>query len=81
MPRVGLNEEKYAADDLRRHIKYLLTDTNIAEVATRIGCSQWTLYDRKKNPEQFRIGEIRKLCGCVRMSAEDKDKLRKLIVP
>ena len=37
--------------------------------------------NRKAKPEELRIWEIRKLTQSVRMSAEDKDKLRKLILP
>nr|DAR04930.1 MAG TPA: InsA C-terminal domain [Caudoviricetes sp.] len=81
MPRVNLAAEKYAAEDLKKLVKYLLCDESQAEVADAIGICTRTLMNRKAKPEELRIWEIRKLTQSVRMSAEDKDKLRKLIVP
>ena len=81
MPRVKLAAEKYAADDLRKLVKYLLCDESQADVAAAMGICVRTLMSRKAKPEELKVWEIRKMTQAVRMSAEDKDKLRKLIVP
>lgn len=81
MPRVKLAAEKYAADDLRKLVKYLLCDESQADVADAMGICVRTLMSRKAAPEELKIWEIWKMTQAVRMSAEDKDKLRKLIVP
>lgn len=81
MPRVKLAADQYAAKDLKRMIRYLLADARAEDVCREIDISARTLTSRKADPEQFKVCELRKLSSCVRMSAEEKDRLRKLIIP
>lgn len=81
MPRTMLGSDGYNAADYKRLVRYLLADADMREVAAALGCSLKTAYSRKNNPDTFSVGELRRLCKSVRMTADDKDKLRKLIVP
>jgi uncharacterized protein (DUF2384 family) len=81
MPRIKAMADKYQVDDLRRLIKYLMADTPKEVLSDGVGLSTRTLHNRKEDPESFTVGEIRKLCRCVHMDADDKEKLRRLIVP
>lgn len=81
MPWSLLEKDKREATELRRGIRVALVDADMKDVANALGCSLKTAYNRKNNPESLKVSELRKLCKSVRMTAEDKDKLRKLIVP
>lgn len=76
-----LDKDKREAAELRHGIRAALVDADMKDVANALGCSLKTAYNRKNNPESLKISELRKLCKSVRMTADDKDKLRKLIVP
>lgn len=81
MPRVKLAAEQYAAADFKRLINFLVSDYTIRELCDLLGVCPKTVNNRKKNPEELSVKELRKIAGVVRMSAEEKDKLRRLIVP
>ncbi len=74
MPKLKESEEEQKNNITRAYIAknmalYNLTDE---QVALKIRCAKRTFQNKKKRPETFTLGEIRKLCTVIKLNAEEK---------
>jgi hypothetical protein len=49
-----------------------LYNLNDEQVATKLRCTKRTFQNKKKRPETFTLGELRKLCTVIKLSTEEK---------
>lgn len=74
MPRLRETEEQRKDRLTRAYIAknmelYNLTDE---QVAIRLRCTKRTFQNKKKRPETFTLGELRKLCAAIKLNDEEK---------
>lgn len=48
---------------------YCLTDE---QIAIKLRCTKRTFQNKKKRPETFTLGELRKLCIIIKLNSEEK---------
>lgn len=74
MPRLKESEEEQKNSMTRAYIAKNMALYNITDdqVATKLRCTKRTFQNKKKRPETFTLGEIRKLCIVIKLSAEEK---------
>lgn len=49
-----------------------LYNLNDEQVAIKLRCTKRTFQNKKKRPETFTLGELRKLCATLKLSSEEK---------
>lgn len=49
-----------------------LYDLSDEQVAIKLRCTKRTFQNKKKRPETFTLGELRKLCVAIKLSDEEK---------
>lgn len=74
MPKLKASEEEQKNNTTRAYIAknmelYNLTDE---EIAIKLRCTKRTFQNKKKRPETFTLGELRKLCTVIKLSNEEK---------
>lgn len=74
MPKIKESEEQQKNNITRAYIAknmalYNLTDE---EIAIKLRCTKRTFQNKKKRPETFTLGELRKLCTVIKLSNEEK---------
>ena len=74
MPKLKVTEEQQKNNVTRAYIAknmelYGLTDD---QVAVKLRCTKRTFQNKKKRPETFTLGELRKLCTVIKLNDEEK---------
>lgn len=74
MPKLKESEEEQKNNIARAYIAknmalYNLTDE---QIAVKLRCTKRTFQNKKKRPETFTLGELRKLCIVIKLSEEEK---------
>lgn len=74
MPKLKETQEQLKDNITRAYIAknmalYNLTDE---EVAIKLRCTKRTFQNKKKRPETFTLGELRRLCSVLKLSEEEK---------
>jgi hypothetical protein len=49
-----------------------LYDLSDEQIAVKLRCTKRTFQNKKKRPETFTLGELRKLCTVIKLSDEEK---------
>ena len=74
MPRLKVNESEEKDRITRAYIAknmelYNMTDE---DVAVKLRCTKKTFRNKKKRPETFTLGELRRLCNAIKLTDEEK---------
>lgn len=74
MPKLKESEELQKDRLARAYIakNMELYGLNDEQIAARLRCTKRTFQNKKKHPETFTLGELRKLCIVIRLSNEEK---------
>lgn len=74
MPKLKESEEEQKNNITRAYIAKNMALYNLSDdqIATKLRCTKRTFQNKKKRPETFTLGELRKLCIVMKLSAEEK---------
>lgn len=74
MPKLKKSEEEQKNVLTRAYIAKNMTLYNLSDeqVAIKLRCTKRTFQNKKKRPETFTLGELRKLCIVIKLSEEEK---------
>lgn len=74
MPRLRESEEEQKNNITRAYIAKNMALYNISDeqIAIKLRCTKRTFQNKKKRPETFTLGELRKLSIAIKLSAEEK---------
>lgn len=74
MPKLKETEEQQKNNLIRAFIAKNMIIYNLSDeqVAIKIRCAKRTFQSKKKRPETFTLGELRRLCIALKLSDEEK---------
>jgi hypothetical protein len=74
MPKLKETEEQQKNRLTRAYIAKNMTLYNLTDeqIAVKLRCTKRTFQNKKKRPETFTLGELRKLCAAIKLSGEEK---------
>lgn len=74
MPKLKESEEQMKNNMARACIAKNMTLYNLSDeqIAIKLRCTKRTFQNKKKRPETFTLGELRKLCTVIKLSDEEK---------
>lgn len=74
MPKLKESEEEQKDRITRAYIAKNMELYNLSdeEVAIKLRCTKRTFQNKKKHPDTFSLGELRKLCSVIKLSNEEK---------
>ncbi len=74
MPKLKESEKEQKDKLTRAYIAKNMELYNLSDeqVATKLCCTKRTFQNKKKRPETFTLGELRKLCIVIKLSTEEK---------
>lgn len=74
MPKLKELDETQKDRTVRAYIAKNMELYNLSdeEVAVKLRCTKRTFQNKKKRPETFTLGELRKLCLVIKLSDEEK---------
>lgn len=74
MPRLKESDELQKDRIARSYIAKNMELYNMSdeEVALKLRCTKRTFQNKKKRPDTFTLGELRKLCIAIKLSDEEK---------
>lgn len=74
MPKLKESEELQKDRLTRAYIAKNMELYNLSDeqVAIKLRCTKRTFQNKKKRPETFTLGELRKLCTAIKLSNEEK---------
>lgn len=74
MPKLKESEEEQKNNITRAYIAKNMTLYNLSDdqVAIKLRCTKRTFQNKKKRPDTFTLGELRKLCIVIKLSDEEK---------
>ena len=74
MPKLKETESQQKDRLTRAYIAKNMTLYNLTDeqVAVSLRCTKRTFQNKKKRPETFTLGELRKLCAAIKLSDEEK---------
>jgi hypothetical protein len=74
MPKLKESEEIHKDRLTRAYIAKNMELYNLSdeEVSIKLRCTKRTFQNKKKRPETFTLGELRKLCATIKLNDEEK---------
>ena len=74
MPKLKETEEQQKNRLTRAYIAKNMALYNLSDeqVAVKLRCTKRTFQNKKKRPETFTLGELRKLCATIKLKDEEK---------
>jgi hypothetical protein len=74
MPKLKESEEEQKNNIARAYIAKNMALYNLSDeqIAVKLRCTKRTFQNKKKRPETFTLGELRKLCTVIKLSDEEK---------
>lgn len=74
MPRLKETEEQQKNNLTRAYIakNMALYNLNDEQISIKLRCTKRTFQNKKKRPETFTLGELRKLCTVIKLSNDEK---------
>lgn len=74
MPKLKLTQEQEKDRLTRAYIAKNMELYSLSDevVAMKLRCTKRTFQNKKKRPETFTLGELRKLCVAIKLSDEEK---------
>lgn len=74
MPRLKESEEQQKDKLIRAYIAKNMELYSLSDelVAIKLRCTKRTFQNKKKRPETFTLGELRKLCTVMKLKDEEK---------
>ena len=74
MPKLKESDEQQKDRIARAYIakNMELYNLNDEQIAIKLRCTKRTFQNKKKRPETFTLGELRKLCTIIKLSDEEK---------
>jgi hypothetical protein len=74
VPKLKETEDKQKDRLIRAYIAKNMELYSLSEeqIAVKLMCTKRTFQNKKKRPETFTLGELRRLCAAIRLSDEEK---------
>ena len=74
MPKLKESEEQQKDRITRAYIAKNMALYNLSDeqVVVKLRCTKRTFQNKKKRPETFTLGELRKLCATIKLKDEEK---------